>query len=354
MQEPLVSVVLPVHDGETHIAQALESALQQTYRNLEVIVIDDGSRDGTLSIVETRAAGDRRVRVVSQSNQGVASARNRGLAVARGDLVAPLDSDDVWEPTKVERQVRRITEAGHGTGLVYCWWAWIDADGAILDRSPGWRIEGHAHEALLEVNYTGNASVPLYRREAVERAGGYDDTLRARDAQGCEDWDLALKVAERCRVAVVPAVLIGYRRRAGSMSARIETMWRSHALVLHNVRQRRPDLRADAIRRSRDQFALYLAGISFWSGNYRKAIGWGVRGGRSGVAFRLLPHVIRLLSRVILAGGRNGPEATRQADAPGANATSGPAAGFAAWNVVPPLIPYDRLYRRRFRHLLSE
>ena len=96
---------------------------------LELIVVDDGSRDRTRAIVDQWAERDSRVRVLAQANRGVAAARNRALAAARGEFIAPLDADDLWDPTKIERQVRRMIEAGEGTGLVYCWWVSIDPDG---------------------------------------------------------------------------------------------------------------------------------------------------------------------------------------------------------------------------------
>lgn len=332
---PIVSIVLPVYNGEAYIGATLDSALRQTYRNIELIVVDDGSRDRTRTLAEARASRDSRVRVIGQTNQGVAAARNRGLAAASGEFVAPLDADDVWDPTKIERQVRRMIEAGDDTGLVYCWWAWVDVNDAVLDCSPQWRIEGNAAETLLQVNYTGNASVPLFRRRSLEEAGGYDITLRGRDAQGCEDWDLALKVAERSRVAVVPSVLVGYRRHCDSMSARSNEMWRSHALVMEGARQRRPGLRRTLVRRSQDQFAFHLAGVSFWSGAYWQAIGWGLRALRSTLALQVLPYVIGLFSKMLLRL----PRSRRMIIEPGVL--------FSSSTMPRPLIPYDRIYNRR-------
>ncbi len=265
--EPLVSIILPVYNGEPWIGETLDSALGQTYRNIEVIVVDDGSRDRTRAVVEARAFRDSRVRLIGQTNRGVVAARNRALAVARGEFIAPLDADDLWDPTKIEQQVRRMSEAGDDTGLVYCWWVSIDVKGTILDCSPRWRIEGHASETLLQVNYTGNASVPLYRRRYLEQVGGYDVTLH----EGCEDWDVALKVTERSRVAVVPSVLVAYRRRRDSRSTRTNRMWQSHTLVMNSAQKRRLELSRTSIRHSQNQLALHLAGVSFWSGAYSQA-----------------------------------------------------------------------------------
>jgi glycosyltransferase involved in cell wall biosynthesis len=113
---------------------------------------------------------------------GVARARNRGIAEANGNFIAPLDADDLWEPTKIDRQIRRMLAAGHETGFVYSWWVWIDAGGTVLDRSPRWKFEGHTFETLLQINFTGSASVPLFRKHCIEEAGGYNEQLAATGA----------------------------------------------------------------------------------------------------------------------------------------------------------------------------
>jgi len=338
-KQPLVSVILPVCDGASFVGDTLASALGQTYRHLEVVVVDDGSRDGTRAVVEAWVERDPRVRLVSQANGGVAAARNRAIAAANGDLIAPLDADDLWEPTKIARQVHRLIEAGDDTGLVYCWWVWVDVNGAFLDCSPRWTFEGRAADILLQVNYIGNASVPLYRRRCLDEAGGYDVTLRERGAEGCEDLDIALKVAERSRVAVVPVPLVGYRRHRHGMSARTDRMWRSHVLVVDGVRRRRPGTDARSVRNAQDQFALYLAGVSFWSGAYRQAIGWGWRALRSSVTRQILPSVSWLLVKSLLRPRRANPRVVR------------PGVRFSSWEMPRPLIPYDRIYERRFNRL---
>ena len=335
--QPLVSIIVPVHDGESSIAATLESALGQTYRNTEIVVVDDGSRDGTGAIVEGWAARDPRVRLIAQANRGVAAARNRAIEAARGELIAPLDADDLWDPTKIERQVRRMLEAGDGTGLVYCWWVTIDDAGVLLDSSPAWRIEGQGADTLMLVNYTGNASVPLYRRQILEEVGGYDMTLRDRDAEGSEDWDLALKVAERSRVVVTPERLVAYRKRRRSMSRRSDRMWRSHCLVMEAARARWPNLSQTVVKRSQDQFALYLAGVAYWSGAYLEAVGWGVRALRSPFAFQVLPLLMRLFSRQF------GSRSTRPS-------VISAGARFSTWDLPQPLVPYDRIYQRRREH----
>lgn len=330
---PLVSVIVPVYNGAEFVGAALESALRQTYRNIEIIVVDDGSSDGTLAILETFSRTDSRVKVVTQANGGVARARNQAIREAAGEFIAPLDADDLWEPTKIERQVLRMLEAGEKTGLVYCWWVWIDCDSAVLDRSPGWRVEGNALEDLLQINFTGNASVPLLRKSCVIEAGGYNEGLAAAAAGGCEDWELALRIAARHAIAVVPEMLVGYRRRPGSMSTACQTMWRSQELVVARIRQLRPDVPRSVFRSSANQFAMYLAGLSFWAGNLGDAMRWAFRSGC------FLPiHVGPYVARVFLR--RNRKQANPQAMVPGVPLEVG--------NIPEPLIPYDRIYRSRF------
>ena len=331
-EEPLVSVILPVYNGQRFVGQTIESALRQTYRKIEIIVIDDGSTDGTLEVLQPLAAADSRIRVIHQPNGGVASARNRGLAEARGEFVAPLDADDLWDPRKIECQVRRMQEAGDETGMVYCWWVWIDEQGKVLDRSPRWEIEGDTLSMLLQVNFTGNASVPMYRRRCLEEAGGYDENLERNRARGCEDWDVALKVATRFKVAVVPQLLTGYRRLPNSMSTQCDVMRRSQQLLTSGLQQRQPELEPALLRRSDDQFALYIAAVLFRSGDYFRSFGWAMRAWRTGLLFRILPYVVRFLVQRILPG--------RRAEAQVMN----PGTSLESVSIADPLIPYDRIY----------
>jgi glycosyltransferase involved in cell wall biosynthesis len=325
-------VIIPVYNGETSISQAVDSALAQTWEKIEVIVVDDGSTDRTWTILEARAATDPRLRLIHQNNLGVARARNRGITAARGAFIAPLDADDLWEPRKIDLQMHRLFEAGEQTGLVYCWWVWIDDEGVILDRSPRWNIEGSFFELLLKVNFTGNASVPLFRRSCLEAAGAYDVTLEDRGSRGCDDWNLALRVADRYHLAVVPEVLVGYRRRDRSMSSSRETMWRSYQLVAGDLRKLRPDLDSSVFRKSSSQFALYLAGTAFRAGAFMEAIRWGLRALRPSFPWRLLPYLTRLILKQAVGLGKPRGYVMR----PGENLDRG--------KIPEPLMPYDRIY----------
>jgi glycosyltransferase involved in cell wall biosynthesis len=334
---PLVSVIIAAYNAASHIEETCRSARRQTYPVLEIIVVDDGSTDDTGRVVDAIAAVDSRVRVIHQNNMGVASARNAAIAAAKGEFIAPLDADDLWDPMKIERQVRRMKECGPDTGLVYCWWAWINESGDVLDRSPRWDVEGRVLRRLIEVNFTGCASVPLFRRSGVEAVGGYDAGLQGRGSQGCEDWDLALRIAERYRAAVVRSVLVGYRRRTNSMSSQCDTMWQSQIHVMEALAARDPSLSRAILQRSNGQFALHLAGVSFWSGDYLGACRWTLRARPFTLLLAVMPHVMRMLVKRVLGIGakrvRISPDHPK----------------FETLNGSHPLIPYARIYARHWR-----
>lgn len=276
--QPLVSVIVPAFNAAAFIERTLDSVLSQTHRHLEILVVDDGSVDATARIVEATAATDARVQLLRRENYGVAAARNAALAEARGEYIAPIDADDLWYPTKIEKQVQALERAGASHGLAYTWWIGIDESDTERHWSHRWMVEGEIAEAHTALNFIGNASVPLIRRECFDALGGYDEGLRARGAQGCEDWDLSLRIAERYRVSVVPEYLTAYRRIAGSMSGNFATMIRSHELMLERLKHRRPDVPDVLLRWSRGQLYGYTATVGVQTGNYLEGMGWLLKG----------------------------------------------------------------------------
>ena len=242
--DDLISVVIPVRNGERFILRTLQSVLNQSYQNIEVIVVDDGSTDSTLEIVKQAAAHDPRVRHYSGPQAGVAAARNWGIAQARGEFIAPVDADDLWHKDKLLLQRNAIRKAGARTGVAYCWSAIIDEADSIITgkRRNGARFEGDVLPALLERNFLGNASTPLIRHACLDSVGGYDPSLYLQGAQGAEDWKIYLALAEICEFALVPRFLIGYRKTRGNMSANFVAMQKSMDLVRQWAQNRWPSL----------------------------------------------------------------------------------------------------------------
>jgi cellulose synthase/poly-beta-1,6-N-acetylglucosamine synthase-like glycosyltransferase len=233
--QPLVSVVVPAWNAELTIEQTLRSVASQTYRNLEILIVDDGSTDQTAAVAEQFCAAEPRGRLIRKENGGVASARNRGIAEAKGEWIAPVDADDLWHPTKIQKQLAVARAASDRPGFVYCWRRLIDRDGRIVASGLRCAFEGSAFTRLGYVNAVECGSSLLIARKVLLEIGGYDETLRARHAQGCEDMLLQLKIARRFPIAVVREHLVAWRLHDTNMSSDFDQMARSFSLVLQKL-----------------------------------------------------------------------------------------------------------------------
>lgn len=211
-----VSVIVPVYNGAAYVRTAITSVLAQTDADLEVIVVDDGSTDGTADVV--RPIGDQRVRLVVRENGGPSAARNTGFAVARGEWVAVLDSDDWWAPEKLAAQLARAAERP-AAALIYTSATVVDmTDRPIEYLRATADGEGRVLDTLLHRNLVVNSSV-LVRAAVLRDVGGWDETLRCG-----EDWDLWLRIAALHPVTRVDAPLTFYRCRAASQGSDAERM----------------------------------------------------------------------------------------------------------------------------------
>jgi GT2 family glycosyltransferase len=256
---PLVSVVVPTYNAAAYIEPTLCSLLSQTYANMEIVVVDDGSEDQTLEQVQSMANRHHQICVIRQRNAGVAAARNRGIQASHGELVAPVDADDIWFPDAVEKLTKCLLDAPTHVGVAYGWWVSIDEDGLSDGDFHCSRIEGEVLGTLVCHNFIGNASSTMIRRDCFERVGWYDSKFRTQGAQGCEDWDLYLRIARHYQFRVVPEFLFGYRKLGSSMSSDVTSMARSHRYLLEKVNQRHPRLPAALCRLATSSFYLHLA-----------------------------------------------------------------------------------------------
>jgi glycosyltransferase involved in cell wall biosynthesis len=257
-------VIVPAYNAAAFIRQTLDSVLNQTYRNIEVLVVDDGSADQTAEIVQSYKQKDARVQLFQQSNQGVAAARNLAIQKARGEYIAPIDADDIWYPEKLAKQVQCLVQADDSVGLVYAWSVHVDEGGFLTGAYIAWEIEGEAYLPLVYTNFVGNASVPLIRRACLEQVGDYSCQLRQQNAQGCEDRDLYLRIAEQYQFRVVPEFLIGYRQVIGSMACNYRAMEKSHQLVVTNIQKRYSTIPPMIYRWAMGNFYYYLG----WRSNH--------------------------------------------------------------------------------------
>lgn len=257
--DPLVSVIVPAYNAATFIADTLKSVMAQTYQNLEIIVVDDGSCDRTVEIVQQLAQGDQRIRLIQQPNGGVAAARNLAIRASQGELVAPIDADDIWYPDQIRRQVQVMQAGGDRVGLVYSWSVDIDEQGQPLGGFHSAQVRGNVHTTLIAHNFIGNASATMMRRSCLDRVGGYDPELRNQQAQGCEDWDLYLRIAEHYEFGVVPEFLVGYRKLSTSMSCDYSTMAKSHELIMAAAQHRCPQVSSYLFNLSSSNLYMYFA-----------------------------------------------------------------------------------------------
>jgi len=216
-----ISIVIPAYNAELYLRTAIESCLNQTCPPHEIVVVDDGSTDGTAAVA---ASFSGRVRLVSlPNNMGLPTARNRGVQASAGDWIAFLDADDWFLPDKLERQ-RRCAQENRQAVLIYTGFRIIATDGSECDGrffSP--------NELLPMLRYRNRMHVcsVMMRRDVFEAIGGFDPSLRA-----AEDWDLWLRIAARYSVAAfaaTPEQLVVYRRVPGSLG--------SSAMRFFNVRK---------------------------------------------------------------------------------------------------------------------
>jgi glycosyltransferase involved in cell wall biosynthesis len=271
---PLVSVVIPAYNAEEFLAETLESVIAQTYDCLEILVINDGSTDRTVDIVEQAMASDRRLTLITQPNAGAAAARNTGFNHAQGDYVAPIDADDLWHPQAIEKMVACMQQAPPTVGVVYAWSADVDGYGKVTGGFRTSGIQGNVYITLICHNFLGNASASLIRRTYLQQVGGYRTDMQQQKAHGCEDWDMYLRLAEICEFRVVKEFLVGYRKDNRSMSTDFTRMARSHQLMLRSVQEKHPEIPTILYQLSASSFYLYLARVCYLYTDFSNTLVW--------------------------------------------------------------------------------
>lgn len=226
---PLVSVIIPVYNGELTITSTLQSVLNQSFVDFEIIIINDGSTDSTLNIVSE--IQDSRLKTFSYSNAGLAISRNRGFSHAIGDFIAFLDADDLWLEDKLQAQVTAL-KAHPEAGVAYTWTDYIDEDDNFL--YPGDRVffNGKVYQELLLKNFLDSGSNPLIRREALTAVGEFDPSINS-----AADWDMWLRLASRYPFVLVPKSLVLYRQPLNSMSSNLKQQERECLMVIERIYQ---------------------------------------------------------------------------------------------------------------------
>ena len=203
---PLVSIVMAVHNGKKYLAESIDSILSQTFRDLEFIIVDDGSSDGSAEILNGYASMDERIHLIKQERQGLTNSLNTGIRLSQGEFIARMDADDVSAPMRLQAQVDYLSNHPD----VVCVGAQalkIDEDG---DPVEPWNVPLEHNEIVHELlrGHGGQIIHPLFlmRREALMKVGGYNASYLL-----AQDYDLLLRLAGIGSLANLPDVLLGYR-----------------------------------------------------------------------------------------------------------------------------------------------
>lgn len=274
MSRPLVSTIIPTFDRRDEVIGSVRSAIEQTYPAdaLEIIVVDDGSTDGTEEAL-ARTFGNR-IRYLGKPNGGVSSARNVGLAAARGHYLALLDSDDEWHPTKIEKQVSWL-EAHPAFGMVITHVGCVGADRKIYEVYDR-RIQIPEDGFVLRHVLRNPALVPpsvMFVRRVYEDVGGFDETLRT-----AEDLEFHLRVAARWPIGVLEEVLTLALRRDDGLSGLAQS-YRDAITVIERFLADHADSidPADADAALVSAYAHNIRGL-VWAGEVGEALRCGLRG----------------------------------------------------------------------------
>ncbi|NWG75359.1 MAG: glycosyltransferase family 2 protein [Rubrivivax sp.] len=232
-QSPVVSVVVPAYNAAWCVRKAIDSVLAQTFRDFELLGVDDGSTDATFAVLSSYGAP---VRIIRQPNQGLSSARNAGIRESRGRFVAFLDADDWWMPAKLERQVD-LLQSRPEIGFVSTTARVEDPDGRLLKMWACTTCSGPFLPRLFGANgdVAGSGSAVMARRELFDRVGGFDETLRS-----LEDVDMWMRLAAVAEYACIDEPLAVILKRPGSMSRNLEVMRQASVRVMKKNRHLLP------------------------------------------------------------------------------------------------------------------
>ncbi len=290
---PLVSVIVPTYDGEAFVRETIDSVLAQDYAPLEVIVCDDGSRDGTLAILESYGS---KIKLVRQKNQGVAAARNRAAEDAGGEWITFLDHDDVWEKNLLTELVPLVTKDA-STAVAYAD-AWvIDASGEKRGRRGTFLhyAEGDVFEPLLHGNFMP-VETTLMKTSLFRAIGGCDVSLRY-----LEDYELCLRLAKQTHIAFHREPLARYRIHERNLSHELEPMLVEWLRLLETLEDRVGKLstsQKDVVEHERDRLCADLSWRAARRGDLAGSIAWARRAGR------FAPHKKLFQARVLRAALR--------------------------------------------------
>ncbi|MBP7088151.1 MAG: glycosyltransferase [Candidatus Omnitrophica bacterium] len=222
---PLISVIMPVYNGAKLVSAAIQSVLEQTFYDFELIIINDGSTDSTLNTITE--FNDIRIKVFSQSKQGPSRSRNNGFNKTLGKYIAYLDADDLWTKDKLQKQLE-VMQSNLKNSVVYSWTDYIDDCGNFLYPGAHSIIKGDVYQQMLLYDFIeSGCSNILVKKTALAEVGGFGNELSM-----AEDWDLWLRLAKKYHFAFVPSVQVLCRISTSSRSSNFAKVRKDNLKVI--------------------------------------------------------------------------------------------------------------------------
>ncbi len=267
-EQPLVSVIIPAYKAEKFLPETLESVLDQTYENLEIIVVDDGSPESLEPVVAPYLEKDARIKFFRKPNGGVSSARNFGYKKSRGDFVSFLDADDVWFKENVQKKVEALLNTSAEFGYVHSKVEVIDEN----SKPTGEILEGKEGDILIDLLLWDKKAISarcanlLYKREVLEKTGLFNEELST-----AADQELTFRLAKHYKGIYLPEVLLYYRIHSNNMHSNVSLLERDHILA-YKLAEKNNLFPSQKIRnKAFSNLYLILAG-AWWqdAGNKRK------------------------------------------------------------------------------------
>lgn len=262
---PKVSVIIPTYNALTYLPETVESVFKQTFSDWELLIIDDGSSDGTAAWA--KQITDLRVRLISQKNQGSSVARNTGITAAKGEYIALLDADDLWEPTKLEKQVHFL-EQNPSIGLVDTWTILINQKGKSTGRIIVSSAEGDVWKQLVQFKPVCCCdSTPLIRRSCFDNVGLFNP-----DLPYLEDLDMWIRLASVYEFAAIKEPLVRYRQHPQSKSTNCKGTLEAFRTIIEKAFESVPAEMLPLREKGYARVNLYLAWKAINNKDYEQAI----------------------------------------------------------------------------------
>jgi glycosyltransferase involved in cell wall biosynthesis len=260
---PKVSVVIPAYNAMVYLPQTIDSVLNQTFTDFELLIINNSSSDNIIEWVSQ--IPDSRITLITQENQGATNSRNTGILRAKGEYIAFLDADDLWDQTKLEKQVSCL-EQNPSVGLVYTWTHLVDSTGKLLKFSITHQEEGYIWEKIVIQDVVGSGSCAMVRATCFQQVGLFDRNVGIAD-----DFDMWIRIAAVYEFAVVKECLVFYRQHQNNASKNRQKMIQTHSQIIEKSFK---DASLDLLylrNRAYANLFRYQSWLALEDGNYQEA-----------------------------------------------------------------------------------